>query len=298
MHLRIVLTGAGGFVGRALQANLAVRHDVCGIDTVLNGASGIEGDLCDRATLEAAFADGCDAVIHLATVPGGAAEANPEQARRVNVDATMALLDIAAQTSSRPRFLFSSSIAVFGNALPHCVDDATPLAPVMLYGGHKAMMESWLEMHTRRGAVSGLAMRLSGVVARPLGPSGMKSAFMSDVFHALRSSEPIELPVSPGATMWLSSVARTVMNLTHALEIEATGTVTLPALRVSMRDLVTAIAKATGADQALASYAPDPVLEAGFGRLPLLSTPAADALGFSHDGTIEALVESALATLA
>lgn len=295
--MKIVLTGAGGFIGHALQKALSGDHEMVGIDRQLNGAAGIEGDLCDRATLDTAFANGCDAVIHLATVPGGAAEADPDLARRVNLDATMALIETAGRTANRPRFIFASSIAVFGNPLPPRVDDATVVAPMMLYGAHKALMETWIETQTRRGAISGLSLRFPGVIARPKGPSGMKSAFMSDVFHALRAAAPIELPVSPDATMWLMSVSQMVANLVQALETSATGTITLPALRVSMRELVEVIAQATKADPALASYAPDPALEAGFGRMPPLATPAADALGFSHDGNLDALVEAALATL-
>jgi hypothetical protein len=66
---------------------------------------------------------------------------------------------------------------------------------------------------------------------------------------------------------------------------------------MSMRDLVCAIARAATVDPALVTYSPDPALEASFGRLPLLSTPTADALGFRHDGTIDTLVERALVTL-
>jgi nucleoside-diphosphate-sugar epimerase len=126
----------------------------------------------------------------------------------------------------------------------------------------------------------------------------MKSAFMSEVFHALSTGEAIALPVSSAATMWLASVSAVAANLAHALVIPASGTLTLPALHLSMSELVAAIARAAQTDPALASYIPDPALEAGFGRLPQLATPAADALGFVHDGTLDALVERALAALA
>ncbi len=121
--MRIIITGSGGFVGRALVSELAGHHDLVLIDNRLDGQPGIEGDLCDPATLERAFAGGCDAVVHLATVPGGATELDPLAAKRVNIDATMALVDAAAQAGQRPRFLFASSIAVFGDPLPPLVDD-------------------------------------------------------------------------------------------------------------------------------------------------------------------------------
>ena len=294
--MRIVVTGGGGFVGRAL-VNALDGHDVVAVDTDLRGRPGVEGDLCDHEILACAFAQGCDAVVHLATVPGGAAEADPALAKRINLDATMALIETAANTGARPRFVFASSIAVLGDSLPPLIDDATPLAPRMIYGAHKAMMEQWIGLQTRRGAISGVSLRLPGIVARPRAPSGMKSAFMSDVFHASASGEALVLPVSCGATMWLMSVERVVANLAHALAIEATGSITLPALRVSMAELVAAITRATGTDPGLITYQPDPVLEAGFGRQPLLVTPCADALGFVPDKSLADLVGSALGTL-
>jgi nucleoside-diphosphate-sugar epimerase len=237
-------------------------------------------------------------VVHLATVPGGAAELDPALAKRVNIDATMALIDAAALAGNRPRFIFASSIAVFGDPLPPQVDDSTPIAPMMVYGAHKAMMEGWIENQTRRGAIAGMSLRLPGIVARPLGPSGMKSAFLSNLFHALSVHQAIELPVSPEATLWLMSVGRIARNLIHALGIDATGTFTLPAIRTSMHDLVHAIVRATGSDPALATYAPDAALEAGFGRQPPLTTNASEALGFAHDGSLDDLVAAALQTLA
>ena len=81
-------------------------------------------------------------------------------------------------------------------------------APKMYYGAHKLMMEAWLATMTRRGAVHGLSLRLPGIVARPRAPSGMRSAFLSDLFHALRAAIADEMPVSAGATSWLLSRCR------------------------------------------------------------------------------------------
>lgn len=295
--MRIVVTGGGGFVGRALVGALAGRHDVIALDTRLGGLPGVEGDLSDPAVIRQALAGGCDAVVHLATVPGGAAEQNPPLAKQINIDATMALVDAVASTARPMRFVFASSIAVFGDPMPAHVDDDTPLAPKMLYGAHKAMMEEWIATQTRRGALSGISLRLPGIVARPRGPSGMKSAFMSDIFHAIRAGEPIALPVSPQATLWLMSVERIACNLVHALESDGEGALTLPAVRTSMASLADAICRATGQDQGLVSYSPDPALEAGFGRQPPLSTPRAQAMGFAADASVDELVASALRTL-
>ncbi len=299
--MRIVVTGAAGFVGTALVGHLARAHEIVAIDkssAESSHASLIVGDLGDPSALDNAFAHGCDAVVHLATMPGGAAEAQPAEARRVNIDATMALVDAAARRGSCPRFVFASSIAVFGDPLPAYVDDSTPVAPRLLYGAHKAMMETWIATQSRRGAIDGLSLRLPGIVARPAGPSGMKSAFMSELFHAMRAGRDVVVPVSADATMWLMSLDRVAANLAHALTCAAGPPgVTLPALRVRFGDLVDVVARATKYDSDRVRYDPDDALEAAFGAQPPLTTEAADALGFAHDGDLNALVASALASI-
>ncbi len=127
----------------------------------------------------------------------------------------------------------------------------------------------------------------------------MKSAFMSDVFHAISVGEEFVMPVSPDATAWLTSVGCAVRNLTHALQVDldnspASRAATLPALRVRMGDLVGEIALQVGESVELVSYLPDSALEAAFGTLPELVTPVADSLGFSNDGDLSALVSRAL----
>ena len=292
--MKVIVTGAGGFVGRALVTRLVDDgHDVVGIDRAMESCAGIEaisGELTDSALIRRAFVGGCDAVVHLATTPGGATELDPVGARRTNIDASMALTEAAADTGRLPKFIFASSIAVFGAPLPtDGVDDGTRLAPQMLYGVHKGMIEQWIATLSRRDEIDGLSLRLPGIVARPATQSGMKSAFMSDVFHALRVKSPFVSPVSADATMWLMSVDCVAAAIVHALgpvaPLPEGRALTLPALRVRMGDLVAEIARQTGADNGLVSYVPDAALEAAFGTQPALSTTSADDLGFRRDGS-------------
>ena len=307
--MTIIVTGAGGFVGRQLvQRLLAAGHDVVGMDSMAGGipagARAVAGDIASPAVRADTLRDGCSAIVHLATVPGGAAEADPAASRRINIDAMYDLLDEARAAGNRPRIVYASSIAVFGDPLPaDGVDDQTPLAPRMIYGGHKAMMEIAVAMMHHRGEIEGISVRLPGILARPKGPSGMKSAFMSDLFHALRANEPFVCPVSQGATIWAQSVARCADNLLHALTMDAaqmpaTRVVTLPAQRITMGALATEIARQCGVSTDLVSYRPDPALEAAFGAHPPLATPAADRAGFAHDGDPATLVANALSVIA
>ena len=296
----MLVTGAAGFVGRSVMARLRGSHEAIGLDVVPGSGVDVCGDLRDAAVLAQAFAGGVDAVIHLATVPGGAAERDPALAWAVNVDGTRALADaaMAASSGARPtRFVFASSIAVFGDPLPALIDDATPCSPRLLYGAHKAMMETWLQARTLRGEVAALSLRLPGILARPRGSAALKSAFISDLFHALAAGESITLPVSPAATIGVMSVPRLAANLQHALEGTATGTMNLPALHVTMADLVAAVAAATDADPEQVSWSPDEALEAQFGRFPPLRADRAAALGFRADDDVAALVDAALAAI-
>lgn len=308
--MRVLVTGAGGFVGRHLVDAMSGRFTITAVDAdlaALRTGPGLrlcEGDLADENLLQSALAGGIDGVVHLAAVPGGAAEADPGLSRRVNIDATLRLLDACAAAGKAPRVVFASTIAVFGDVLPDGrVDDATQVAPRLIYGAHKAMMEIMVAALSRRGAIDGVSLRLPGIVARPPGPSGLKSAFMSDLFHALKAGRGFTSPVSPSGTMWLMSVRCAAVNLMHALTLDPASippsrTLTLPALRLTMGELVGAVAAACGTQPGLVAYQPDAGLQAAFAAQPILATPLAESCAFWHDGTVQSLVGNALDALA
>lgn len=306
--MKILVTGAGGFVGRHLVKMLLEKgKEVVAIDSAASGipegAIVFEGDISDPALREKALSNGCDALVHLATVPGGAAEADPAASRKINIDAMYDLLEETARAGARPRVVYASSIAVLGHPLPaEGVDDQTPISPEMIYGGHKAMMEVAVAMLSNRKTIDGVTIRLPGILARPKGPSGMKSAFMSNLFHALKANEPFVCPTGRNATIWAQSVDCCARNFVHALECESnllppTRAVTLPARRIKMGDLAEEIARQCGTSADLVSWRPDPDIEEAFGAYPPLKTQAAQLAGFADDRSLANLVKSALETL-
>ena len=302
--MRIAVTGAGGFVGSHVLEELQ-DHDVVALDLSLGhiadapNLTKVEGDLQDLSILQEAFQQGCDAVIHLATVPGGAAEINPDLAKSVNIDATMALIDIAARTGNCPRLVFASSIAVFGKLPSTPVIDDAPTRPTMLYGAHKLMMESWIATQTRRGVIDGISLRLPGIVARPKSPSGMKSAFLSDLFHALCGGEDFTLPVSRDATTWLCSVKTAAKNLALAAtgmtnSHPEDGPVLMPCLRVTLQDLEQEIRQQLGSSSSKVCYSVDKKLQSIFAEHPDVQTLKAQRMGFAADANLKDLVKAVL----
>ena len=180
------------------------------------------------------------------------------------------------------------------------VDDATLPKPTLSYGAHKLIGEILVADFSRRGWIDGIALRLPGIVARPPEPSGLLSAFMSDIFWKLTAGEPFTCPVSPKAVAWWMSVRCCVDNLLHAARLtseqrRSTRAIALPVLRLTIAELVDALARVYGEDRLhLVRYAPNEALEAGFGRYPPLDASTAEALGFRHDGTIQDLIRNAM----
>lgn len=319
--MHVLVTGADGFVGRALAQRLAREgtlggrplHRLSLADLDFGPAPRQEGvvhrlrgDLSDAAWLEDALGGiAVDAVFHLASIPGGTAEMDYERARRVNLDATLSLLERGkAQGESGdgcPRFVFASSIAVFGT-LPAQVTETTPPRPQMTYGAQKLIGEVLVEDFSRRAWVDGVSLRIPGVLARPPARTGQLSAFLSDILRELAAGRPFTCPMAGTATTWASSLASVVDNLLHAATVHpsafaATRTHTLPTTRFSMAELVDAIGEVHGVDaRALVRYAPDERIERLFGCFPPIETPCAEQAGFQRDADLRALVRRALPT--
>ena len=148
--MNLLITGANGFIGRALTSRLLIERaaPLAGlgpigrltlIDLGFDGPEipvvrRLHGSIADPAIVARAFDTPVDVMFHLASIPGGMAEQHYDLARQVNLDATLNLLEAArAQTivSSKPvKVVFASSIAVFGSPLPALVEVLLLLPPV------------------------------------------------------------------------------------------------------------------------------------------------------------------------
>ena len=314
--MRIVVTGAGGFVGSALVARLVEEGRIHEGGPAVSGILAVDalplaamsdkvetviGDLGDPAVLDRIFDRHVDVLFHLAAVPGGAAERDYAAGWAANGTAVFSLLDRLAAQASPARLVFASTIAVFGVPLPtDKVDDDTLPLPTMSYGAQKLIAETLIADHARRGRIDGVSVRLPGIVARPRQAGGHLSAYLSNVLHALAADEAFECPVSRGSTSWFMSRERCVDNLLHAAALPADSlgarrAFNLPALHLSMDQLIDGLAAQFGAKvRERVTYSPNEALAAQFGSYPPLHTPIADRLGFRHDGTAADLVARAL----
>ena len=151
-----LVTGAGGEMGRLLVPGLIER----GIDVVALDLSALPAALEEQCLASARMnildTSGVQQLIrshqpsyvfHLAALLSGHAERDPELAHRVNVEATLSLFTLCRQAPEPVRFLFPSSIAVYG--LPDSVTkfQQSPLkewmwnTPTGIYGCNKLYCE-------------------------------------------------------------------------------------------------------------------------------------------------------------
>lgn len=311
--MRVLVTGANGFIGqlllrRLLETGLGGQQvdAIVASDLHLEGLAEdarlqrVEGSIAEPGVLERALAEPVDTVFHLASVPGGAAEKNPSLGRRVNLDATNTLVDLLGRQAQVARLVFASTVAVYGDPLPDVVDEHTPARPVMSYGAHKLAAEILLADAARRGAVQACSLRLPGVVARPGDGAGLVSAFMSQLFWHLRDGVPIVLPVAASGTAWWISAGACVDNLLRAAQLDRASigprcVLQMPAQHLAMEAVVEALVRAHGEDRrTLVRFEPQAMVQRLFASWPPLLTPGAEALGLRHDGSADALVRRAI----
>ena len=314
--MNILVTGAEGFIGRALVARLLssgllpslgdARRQVILLDRQFSApptdarVRQVAGDITDAAVLREAVRDGVDCVFHLASIPGGAAEAQFEAGLRVNLEATLRLLESLRAQATPAKVVFASTIGVYGVPLPDVIDEETLPAPTMSYGTHKLIGELLIADYSRRGFIDGRSLRLPGIVARPPQAAGMLSAFMSDLIRELSAGRSFACPVSREGKAWWMSRTCVVENLLHAAGLDSARAQKkrawlLPVLHASLGDVVAAIARVHG-EEVLerVTYHENATLQAQFANLPPLHCPTSVDAGFRNDGTLEILVQRAL----
>jgi len=175
---RACITGGGGFIG----SNLADRLAAQGVEVVVvddfrtgqrefvaqalarPGASLIEADVLDRATLTEAIA-GCDWVFHLqanADVRYGLED--PRRDLEQNTIATANVLEAMRETGVK-RIAFASSGSVYGEPEVFPTPENAPF-PVQtsLYGASKLAGEGMIEAYAAGYGITGLIFRFVSIL--------------------------------------------------------------------------------------------------------------------------------------
>jgi nucleoside-diphosphate-sugar epimerase len=124
--VKVFITGACGFIGRALYDRYSAEgHSVLGCDILPDPARGVvAGDVGSEGEWQDAAA-GCELVIHTAASVGLRME-RPDEIWRANVLGTANAI-AAAERGGAQRFVHFSSVTVFGLEFPDGVDERYPV---------------------------------------------------------------------------------------------------------------------------------------------------------------------------
>jgi nucleoside-diphosphate-sugar epimerase len=326
----VVVTGGAGFLGSRLARELlaAGSLDVAGggarplsrltlidqsavpADLAADGrVAAIRGDLgelLDPARAGWQALAGADVIFHLAAAVSAECEADFDLGMRANLRAIESLLAACRALATDPVVVFASSLAVFGRSaehpLPAVVDDHTLPNPQSSYGTQKLIGEQLLADYTRRGFLRGRAVRLMTVAVRPGRPNAAASGFFSSIIREPLAGQRAVCPVGGRTEVALMSPGRAIDGLLCAATSPdrvwgGRTAVTLPALTVTVTDMIAALERAVGHGAvALIDWAPDPDVARLVASWPTrVRAERAERLGLAADPDFDSIIRMHLA---
>lgn len=328
--VHVVITGGAGFLGARLARKLLASETLTRLtlaDRVPPPAdlasdprvTAVTGDLVQTLSSpegRETMLGGADTVFHLAAAVSGECEADFDLGLHANLRATEDLLAACRALGGGsgspgspgsgqpgPVVVYASSLAVFGapDGYPPGagVDDDTMPTPLTSYGTQKVLGEYLLADYTRRGILRGRALRLVTVSVRPGKPNAAASGFLSGIIREPLSGQRAACPVSPDTEVGLASPSKAVAGLLRAArasdaEWGGLTAVNLPALTVTVREMVAALSRVAGPEAAsLVDWVPDPAVARIVKSWPARVTSARAArLGLEPDPDFDSVVRA------
>ncbi|MHC6529821.1 D-erythronate dehydrogenase [Vibrio proteolyticus] len=311
--MNIVITGGAGFLGAMLTQTLLRRFpDITSlkvVDRVVLAESAqtdrrivsVVADITNPADVEGLIDTETTHVFHLAAIVSSHAEEDFDLGVKVNLTATQLLLEKCRQVNPAIRFVFSSSLAVFGGQLPAVIEPMTATQPSSSYGTQKAMCELLVNDYGRRGLVDAITVRLPTICIRPGTPNKAASSFVSGIIREPMKGEGANCPVRQDLPLWISSPGTVIDNIIHASQLSAehiTGfrTFNLPGIQVTPATMLAALADVAGPQRlALVSNETDPAIERIVASWPqAFDNDKERALGFQADRDFPTILASYL----
>ena len=166
--MRILVTGAAGFVGYAVAALLVEQgQEVTGLtrsgaSALPTGVQRLEGDLRAPATLPGVIAE-VDAVCHLAGLTKvRESRTSPVGYWRTNVGGTLAILDRLARVRAG-RLVLASTCTVYGEHANQPISETAAVAPSSPYGTSKLAADQAAADLAATGAIGAISLRAFNV---------------------------------------------------------------------------------------------------------------------------------------
>jgi UDP-glucose 4-epimerase len=183
--LRILVTGAGGNLGRATIPLLVdAGHEPVAFDfrPIEVPVRSIVADIRDADAVSAAI-EGCSAVVHAAALHGiHLGHWSPRDFFEINVDGSFTVFE-AARSAGVDRFVLASTMGVYGRSLEASSDswawvhEGLPTKPADIYGVSKVLAEELGRYYARSGAMRVVALRFGMYVPATFEHYGFRLLF-------------------------------------------------------------------------------------------------------------------------
>lgn len=197
----ILITGGAGFIGSHLakwclrRGYSVVVADNCttGIpENIPEGTTFLHEDITEQRFYERLDLFPIDVVFHLAAQSSGEiSHDNPVEDIRINTLGTVQLLEYCRKKEIR-RFLYASSMSVYGNQERNPVSEETLPQPLSCYGISKLCSEQYIN-HYSRPNMNTTIFRMFSVYGPGQNLSNMKQGMVSIFLAYLLKAEPLTI---------------------------------------------------------------------------------------------------------
>ncbi len=306
--MQIIITGGAGFLGqqlmKALLSSSLSFEELLLADIVMPAYAGNDQrvrcqqvDLSEEGAAKNIVTKDTGIVFHLAAIVSSHAENDFDLGWKINLDATRQLLEACRHHNNAIRFVFASSLAVYGGELPTIVDEFTRVTPRSSYGTQKAIGELLVNDYTRKNFIDGRVLRLPTICVRPGVPNQAASSFVSSIIREPINGQQAVCPVSPNLAVWVSSPNTIIKNIIRAAEMEGISfgeyrTVNMPGIGVTAQQMLESLEKITNKETiARVQFRFDPVINRIVSSWPgKLDNKRGLQLGFSVDDNFDQFI--------
>lgn len=196
--MNYLVTGGAGFVGSQLAKSLLIDgHTVTIIDNlrtgylenIPEGALFIEGDCGKISTIESLGEQKFDAIFHIAGQSSGEISfEDPLYDLSSNTISTLLLLQYAVKHSCK-KFVYASTMSVYGDHPKECMSESDDCNPRSFYAVGKLASENYLQIFHRQYGIDYTALRYFNIYGPGQNMDNMKQGMVSIYLKQIVSSE-------------------------------------------------------------------------------------------------------------